>query len=329
MASGGRERMGMERQLNRRLARAVRRRGRPGRFDWLWRSLLALLGVALFHGVFACMVLEKARRAVVPEVSDEETLRLWCMSADDGRLSPVASDFLRLNDALLDDVGQVTLLDASLEHPVRQASPSGGLTLGWGDFTRRLDAGLSASPLSLGRHDELGELAPSLASLRHDLSLWALDVRVSVVRQQLLDLSGAMGVARGEAPSSPLAVVSRYEDSSWSAVPESELGDFGKRAAILLASCADEGALSDSSAGLSAGAPRQVVLSVVERGRQGARVQVRVSSGNAELDGLARSWALRRHGWLGHHQPAPGEVERRREIEYVFEVRPGTAAERR
>ena len=161
MASGGGERMGMERQLNRRLARAVRRRGRPGRFDWLWRSLLALLGVALFHGVFACMVLEKARRAVVPEVSDEETLRLWCMSADDGRLSPVASDFLRLNDALLDDVGQVTLLDASLEHPVRQASPSGGLTLGWGDFTRRLDAGLSASPLSLGRHGELGELAQS------------------------------------------------------------------------------------------------------------------------------------------------------------------------
>ncbi|MGN0878810.1 MAG: hypothetical protein ACI4WT_05085 [Oligosphaeraceae bacterium] len=318
----------MERQLNRRLARAVRRRGRPGRFDWLWRSLLALLGVALFHGVFACMVLEKARRAVVPAVSDEETLRLWCMSADDGRLSPLASDFLRLNDALLDDVGQVTLLDASLEHPVRQA-PSAGLTLGWGDFTRRLDEGLSASSLSLGRHGESGVLPPSLASLRHDLSLWALDVRVSVARQQLSDLSGAMGVVRAGAPSRPLAVVSRYEDSAWSAVSESELGDFGKRAAILLASCGDEGALSESSAGLSAGAPSQVVLSVVERGRQGARVQVRVSSGNAELDGLARAWALRRHGWQGHHQPLPGEAERRREIEYVFEVRPGTAAERR
>ena len=321
--------MGMERQLNHRLARAVRRRGRPGRFEWLWRSLLALLGVALFHGVFACMVLEKARRAVVPEIRDEETLRLWCMSADDGRLLPLASDFLRLNDALLDDVGQVTLLDASLEHPVRQASPS-GLTLGWGDFTRRLDDGLSASPLSLGRHGESGMLPPSLVSLRHDLSLWALDVRVSVVRQQLCDLSGAMGVVRGEALSSsrPLAMVSRYEDSAWSAVPASELGDFGKRAAILLASRSGEGS-SEESAGLSAGAPCQVVLSVVERGRQGARVQVRVSSGNAELDGLARSWALRRHGWLGHHQPLPGEAERRREIEYVFEVRPGTAAERR
>lgn len=296
------------------------RHGARERYAWIRRWFCALGGVLLFHGLFVFLVFVKARRA--PEVSNVpagETLRLWCMSAEDTRLSPLARDFLSLNEVLLQENGGVSLLDmAKLSGDEQQALLA--IRLDWAAFTARLDSQLTTSALRLPRLTVLEDLPKSTVSLAYDLAQWSLDVRLPLHEQQYRDVQRDWRLAERSWRRQPNVLAHCYVNSAWVPVAEKELADLSGQVVRLprLSGTGEEAELSSI-------APCQMHFSVHLRGgRQGARVLLRESSGDQELDGLVRAWLLRRHGWRGHHQLTAGEsATPERVLEYIFEIRRG------
>lgn len=303
------------------------KRSRQSEQKWraeLRRQSLALLMLLALHGLLAGVIYMKMarRKPQAAPVVEDTSLRLWSMSSADGKLVPLARDFLQHCEVVSEDEKQPEWLSVERSPDgvkgLEREREEAGLRLSWPLFTAALDGNLPQWPLTLTATVPM-RLPSDEWSRSHEALCFSLWRPLELGREQYHE-NWRMGErVPGEPPVVERVLVSKYEDSAWESVLADDLA---AEAAPFMAKIEEHAQANGSGDKMELGAC-EVRLSVIWEERFGARVHLRSGCGVKELDRLALAWALRRHAWKGHHHtdaPTPAESH---SIDYVVEYRPG------